>query len=76
MTKHLHSHTEACWIAHERHCPRFFTADHKGTGAISSLLWLIIRQNQLSIEGLVAPLPLPTTIILYKPLITAPYAFY
>lgn len=57
MTKHLKVPHEGLLDHPGRHCPRFFTADREGTGAISSLLWLIIRQNQLSIEGLVKLLP-------------------
>ncbi len=56
MTQHLKSLTEACWITQEG-IVQDSLLQTKGTGAISSLLWLIIRQNQLSIEGLVKLLP-------------------
>lgn len=58
MTQHLLSPTEACWITLEG-IVQDSLLQTIGTGLFSIPLWLIIRQNQLSIEGLVRPLPEP-----------------
>lgn len=56
MTEHLHPSRRLAGSPWEA-LSKILYCRPGGTGAITSLLWLIIRQNQLSIEGLVKPLP-------------------